>query len=368
MIDIPLNAKVECTDGFAGYSTCMIVEPKTLQVTHVVVEEKKKPHTQRLVPIDQVLETSPDLIRLSRSLDELASTDPFVVTAYYQVEVPRYVGVETAYPYYFPDIETLPVDRELIPDGQIAVRPGSVVEATDGRVGHVDDLVVDSETGKITHLVLREGHVWGNKDVLLPISIVSLVTGDTVYLALDKATIATMLGLPARWRSRLKGAGLLVKAFSDVGGAQEAMQALRASAKQGGPRVLNAAVLVKDADGRAGISESEDVDPRHGAVFGAITGGLVGLLAGPAGAIVGAAAGAATARAAARRIDMGFPDEYLKKLGEALQPGTSALVTLVEQSSVPGVTDALAAFEGQLVQHALTDDLLERLSAEGQAG
>jgi uncharacterized membrane protein len=203
--------------------------------------------------------------------------------------------------------------------------------------------------------------------VLLPVSIISLVTGDTVHLALDKATIATMLGLPARWRSRLKGAGLLVKTFSDVGGAQEAMQALRASAKQGGPRVLNAAVLVKDADGRAGISESEDVDPRQGVVFGAITGGLVGLLAGPAGAIVGGVAGAVTARAAARRIDMGFPDEYLKKLEDALQPGTSALVTLVEQSSLPGVTDALGAFEGDLMQHALTDDLLERLAAEGQA-
>jgi hypothetical protein len=30
MIAIPLNAKVECTDGLAGYSTCMIVEPNDL--------------------------------------------------------------------------------------------------------------------------------------------------------------------------------------------------------------------------------------------------------------------------------------------------------------------------------------------------
>jgi uncharacterized membrane protein len=57
----------------------------------------------------------------------------------------------------------------------------------------------------------------------------------------------------------------------------------------------------------------------------------------------------------------------LKCTGDALQPGTSALVTLVEQSSLPGVTDALGAFEGDLMQHALTDDLLERLAAEGQA-
>ena len=40
---------------------------------------------------------------------------------------------------------------------------------------------------------------------------------------------------------------------------------------------------------------------------------------GPVGAVVGAAAGAATGRAAAKRIDMGLPNEYLKKLQEDLQ-------------------------------------------------
>ena len=54
--------------------------------------------------------------------------------------------------------------------GELAVRRGSRVRATDGDVGRVDEFLVDRETAHITHLVLREGHLWGQKDVLIPVS------------------------------------------------------------------------------------------------------------------------------------------------------------------------------------------------------
>jgi hypothetical protein len=41
---IPIQAQVECADGPAGESTTLIVDPKTLTVTHVVVREDKPGH------------------------------------------------------------------------------------------------------------------------------------------------------------------------------------------------------------------------------------------------------------------------------------------------------------------------------------
>lgn len=40
----------------------------------------------------------------------------------------------------------------------------------------------------------------------------------------------------------------------------------------------NAAVLVKQIDGKTSLRETHDVDQRQRAIFGAITGGLLGLL------------------------------------------------------------------------------------------
>jgi uncharacterized membrane protein len=97
-------------------------------------------------------------------------------------------------------------------------------------------------------------------------------------------------------------------------------------------KILNAAVLVKDEHGHLKMKESDDVDAKHGALFGAITGGLIGLLGGPGGVVVGALAGAATGGVTAAAVDLGFPNEQLKELRASLPYGSSALVVLVEHT------------------------------------
>jgi uncharacterized membrane protein len=367
MKDIPLNAKVECVDGPCGQSTRVIVDPKTLRVTHFVVRQAATGQTQHLVPVDQVVETTSGVIRLRCTRDELGKMKQFIVTEYRQVEVPRYAGVDTAVPYYSPDIETLPVDRELIPEGELAIQPDTRVEATDGPVGQIDELVTNPETGQITHLALRRGHMWGKKDVLLPVSLVKYVAEGTVYLTIDKETISTLLAVPARWHSGVADVQLVVAVFDETGKARAALRTTKETVKKDKLGVLNTAVLAKDQDGNPSIMESEDVDPKHGTLFGAVTGGLVGLLGGPVGVVVGAAAGAAAGRVAAGRIDMGFPDEYLSKLEESLQPGSSALVALVEGESVQKVSQLLTGMEGEVLHLALTDDVLSQITGGTEA-
>ena len=73
---------------------------------------------------------------------------------------------------------------------------GTRVEAIDGYVGHVDEFVVNPKSGHITHLVMREGHLWGKKDVIIPLSLIADTRKDTVFLKLDKLQIEVLPAFP----------------------------------------------------------------------------------------------------------------------------------------------------------------------------
>ena len=66
---------------------------------------------------------------------------------------------------------------------------GMHVEASDGRVGRLDALVLDPKNGDVTHILMREGHLWDKKDVAIPVSGAYFSDKDTVYLKLDKAAV-----------------------------------------------------------------------------------------------------------------------------------------------------------------------------------
>ena len=70
--------------------------------------------------------------------------------------------------------------------------------SADGRVGRVDEFLVDATDGHITHLVLREGHLWGQKNVLIPVSQIERVEEETIYLKLDKRAIESLPIIPIR--------------------------------------------------------------------------------------------------------------------------------------------------------------------------
>ena len=114
-----------------------------------------------------------------------------------------YGGSHYYMPYVTPDMTVqVPVEHLQIPYGEMAVRRGTRVEATDGYVGKVDEFVINPENGYITHLVMREGHLWGKKDVIIPLSAMMGDTSeDTVFLKLDKQQIQSLPTFPVhrRW-------------------------------------------------------------------------------------------------------------------------------------------------------------------------
>jgi uncharacterized membrane protein len=233
-------------------------------------------------------------------------------------------------------------------------------------------LIADATSGKITHFVLSKGHLLGDVDVTLSISQIDRVEGSTIYLKLDKESIRMMPAAQARRHYSKKEINVLdielvAVTFDEADKADEARRILKGLGDQGAIELRNMAVLVKEQDGKTTLKETADVDAKQGALFGAVVGGVIGLLGGPAGVVLGAAAGAATGRVTADKIDRGFSDEYLEQIQGALQPGSSALVTLVEGALIDKVAEALADLNGQLVRQQLTDEIVEQLMEQGES-
>jgi hypothetical protein len=77
------------------------------------------------------------------------------------------------------------ITYDRVPLGEVEVRRGEHVHATDGAIGKVQGLVVDPSDHHVTHVLLDEGHLWGQKTVAIPISAVKDVQ-DGVRLNLTK--------------------------------------------------------------------------------------------------------------------------------------------------------------------------------------
>lgn len=372
MIDIPLDAKVESTDGYAGRSSHVIINPITKELTHFVVQYKHDEETvDRLVPVEKVTKTGPDLIQLNVTNDELAGMEPFTDSHYIKVDVPDYDYIHVM-PYHALPTKTVDksVTDELIPPGELAVRRGAEAEATDGSVGQVEGFLVDPESGHISHLLLRTEKLLGKQEVSLPISAIESVHEDMVFLKLDKRAVEALPAIPVQ-RHQVMGElvtiELMAKVFDEADKADAALKSLKELQKKGTLKLRNAAVLVKGEDGKTSLKESADLDVKGGRLFGAVTGGLIGLLGGPVGAVVGAAAGAGVGGLAAKKIDMGFSDEFLETFQERLQPGNSALIILVEHESAGVLSEAWADEGGIIVRQSLTDEMVERLVGLSEA-
>ena len=67
------------------------------------------------------------------------------------------------------------VTYDSLPLHEVAVRRGEQVDATDGKIGIVQGLVIDPRTHHVTHILLQEGHLWGRRQVAIPIDAVSKV-------------------------------------------------------------------------------------------------------------------------------------------------------------------------------------------------
>lgn len=193
---VPIDAEVHCTDGLGGHTTGVILNPIAEKITHIVVKEKHMPHIQRLVPVELIAESSPHRIYLRCTTSKMAKMDNFIAAELIESEIPGYVG--DPYPmrgHNRPTVsaaKSILLEHELVPPGEMSFHRGTQVEAIDGHIGRVDEFLVDPQTGQITHVILREGHLWGHKDVSIPFSEIQHFEEDVVFLKLDKQGVEAL--------------------------------------------------------------------------------------------------------------------------------------------------------------------------------
>jgi len=205
-VRLELGTGIRCSDGPFGELADVVVDPTTKRVTHLVARADKLDGVSRLVPIELV-EAGDDgskVLTLGCTIDAAIVLPALQEHEYLRLgEVPKGdpnwdVGVQDvlAMPYYggefgafAGDLDTYGVTYDRVPKGEVEVRRSSSVASADGEfIGEVDGFVVD-EDEHITHFVLERGHLWGQREVTIPIGAVAKVETDLVTLQLSKKEV-----------------------------------------------------------------------------------------------------------------------------------------------------------------------------------
>jgi hypothetical protein len=206
---LDLGAKVCCSDGDLGELADIVIDPTTRKVTHVVVDPEHEMYTPRLVPIALVRPGDGELLELDCTLEQVRDLEQAEEVAYlrlgeFPVDDPAWdvqVTGMLALPYYqsldmptggvYAYDEGVDVLYQRVPKGEVEIQRRSPVTSSDGHgLGHVDGLVVEDD--QIAHLVLEHGHLWGRREIVIPIGAVDSVDSEGVTLTLTKGEVEAL--------------------------------------------------------------------------------------------------------------------------------------------------------------------------------
>jgi sporulation protein YlmC with PRC-barrel domain len=207
---LELGKQVQCTDGAFGELADVIVDPTSKRVTHLVVRPHKLDGVNRLAPVElaEAGDGEKGEISLRCTIDAAMQLEPVQEHAYLRLgELPVSdpdwdVGVQEvlAMPYYGGEFggymgeadSQYGVVYDRVPKGEVEIRRTSPVTAADGKyLGEVDGFVVDADD-QITHFVLEKGHLWGRREVTIPIGAVQKVETDGVTVNLSAEEVGEL--------------------------------------------------------------------------------------------------------------------------------------------------------------------------------
>jgi sporulation protein YlmC with PRC-barrel domain len=227
-----IGAEVSCDDSACGELRRVVVDPIKRAITHLVVEPRHREGMGHLVPIDLVETTTGQEIRLRCTWAQFEALEDAEETKFLP-------GARGQWGYQQNQMFSMPffglggmgmggmglggmgmggmgmgmggmgmggmglggmgmgagpqaVTYDKVPAGEVEVRRGQRVHASDGPIGRIQGLVVDAADHHVTHVLLDEGHLWGRKEVSIPISAVTGVDDGGVRLSLTKDEVGDL--------------------------------------------------------------------------------------------------------------------------------------------------------------------------------
>ena len=146
---------------------------------------------------------------------------------------------------------------------------------------------------------------------------------------------------------------LIVLAFDTMDEAEQVHEALVKGKKEGLVTIEDAAVVVKDADGKVHVKNQVSRTTWAATGVGGALGLLIGTIFFPIGGLVLGLAGGAVV---GRLMDLGVDGKFVKDVGEQIKPGTSALFVLVKGENPAAEVAILRPYKGRVLQTTLDSD------------
>jgi uncharacterized membrane protein len=163
-------------------------------------------------------------------------------------------------------------------------------------------------------------------------------------------------------------AELVVVGFDNPNDADRVLTKLTRLQKEYLIDLEDAVIAIRGSDGTVRIKQSVNLvslGAASGGLSGAMWGSLIGLLfLNPlAGFAIGGAVGLGSGALRGNMIDYGINDDFIKSIGDTLQPDTSALFLLIRKSQPEKVLAELSQFEGRVIRSSLSPDQETKLEA-----
>jgi hypothetical protein len=195
---LEIGSEAEGSDGFRTQVRGVVIDPGTHAMTHLVTEPAGRTGLARLVPMDSV-DMAAGAVRLGCTEEEFRNLPAAEETL--AEFVPGYDVPVQVIPSGWRDAGGGPVAEgdtflraaatptvDIVPPGEVEEHGGDRVHATDGEIGQLRGFRIYPTSHQITHVLLREGHLWGRKEVAIPFGAVAGLD-DGIRLSLSRQQV-----------------------------------------------------------------------------------------------------------------------------------------------------------------------------------
>jgi sporulation protein YlmC with PRC-barrel domain len=201
------DAKAHSADGKeVGHLDRVVIDPRSRQITHLVVQSGGILSEDRLIPID-VVRSDGDQIYIDLPVERIEELPRFQIKEYLPVDASELGDLSARVPpeaalYWYPtDLDTpppfpptLPVEIvvENVPPDKVALREGARVLTAGGKhAGHVERIIAHPSTHEVSHFVISKGLLLKSRK-LVPAAWVARVDEDEVHLAVGASMLARL--------------------------------------------------------------------------------------------------------------------------------------------------------------------------------
>jgi len=201
------GAEVYSSQGsLLGTLNRVILDPNTRKVTHIVIERRFLSTEHKMVDMDRVNTAIEDRIILLPPEESFDEFTDFEESQYVNLDATEYPEGDVNSSFWFPPTNydwwratphishpgtpVYRVDtRDTLPEGTVALVKGAKVLSRDEKhVGDIEQLIVEPEDDRVTHLVIRLGLLFKERK-LVPVTWIAKIEEKEVHLSVGAGTL-----------------------------------------------------------------------------------------------------------------------------------------------------------------------------------